>query len=349
MNAGTTTIDWLYREQLRVDQQWSERDSNGFTWWADQNAQRIEVLMRETDPVRGEAFLIRVRTELLDDLALDDRTLQGIGALLMPFASMCGPVYDPATRGLSLSSIVRVHEGIRGWMAPLISMAAALQVAEARVMGPQLEELTVGRFAISGHPSNGMRSKPDEMAEIIATVVAPSGQAPSRWSGKEFEQAVKASMMQPPSLGATYGETGLTVEFPYGEFSSLCQMQADEQHPRYGNGLLVRQSFPVDGLNEISGIRLALKLNAEELGQNPAGYGFGSYCYRENTIHFCTFLPNAVYREGMLTNLYYACAQRARRMSMQFRHDDWSKLSQRQAPALSAFSRMIRKFSRKRP
>jgi hypothetical protein len=194
-----------------------------------------------------------------------------------------------------------------------------------------------------------MRSKPDEMAEIIATVVAPSGQAPSRWSGKEFEQAVKASMMQPPSLGATYGETGLTVEFPYGEFSSLCQMQADEQHPRYGNGLLVRQSFPVDCLNEISGIRLALKLNAEELGQNPAGYGFGSYCYRENTIQFCTFLPNAVYREGMLTNLYYACAQRARRMSMQFRHDDWSKLSQRQAPALSAFSRMIRKFSRKRP
>ena len=68
MNAGSATIEWLYREQLRVDAEWSVRDATGFTWWADQNAQRIEVVRRDHDPELGESFLIRVRTEVLCDL-----------------------------------------------------------------------------------------------------------------------------------------------------------------------------------------------------------------------------------------------------------------------------------------
>ena len=34
MNAGEQTIDWLYREQLQIDEQWSIRTPEGFTWWA---------------------------------------------------------------------------------------------------------------------------------------------------------------------------------------------------------------------------------------------------------------------------------------------------------------------------
>lgn len=172
MNAGSATIEWLYREQLRVDAEWSVRDATGFTWWADQNAQRIEVVRRDHDPELGESFLIRVRTEVLCDLTLDDRALQIIGNFLMPFASMTGPVYGKPARKLSFSSMVRVHEGIRAWMAPLISMAAVLQVGEARILGPRIPELIGGgRFATSGHPDNRSQSGvPIFVKQVTASV-----------------------------------------------------------------------------------------------------------------------------------------------------------------------------------
>ncbi len=44
MNAGDLSIDWLYREQLRVDQQWSVKSAKDFTWWAGKTAQRIVVI-----------------------------------------------------------------------------------------------------------------------------------------------------------------------------------------------------------------------------------------------------------------------------------------------------------------
>jgi hypothetical protein len=40
------------------------------------------------------------------------------------------------------------------------------------------------------------------------------------------------------------------------------------------------------------------------------GYGFGSYHYARGVLRFRTFLPNALYRRGLLPNLYYSCAGR---------------------------------------
>jgi hypothetical protein len=327
MNAGTATINWLYEKQLRIDADWSEREPQGFTWWADRSAQRIEVVRSDHDSELGESFLIRVRTDLLEGVELNERALIVIGSMIMPFASMSGPVYNAATRRLSLCSIVRVHDGIREWMAPLISLSAALQVGEARIMGPQLPTLLPGtRFAVSGHPKRGLRPKPDEMAELISTLIVPHGKASPPLTESDFTGAVKSLMMRPPSLGATADKSGLTVEFPYGDSSSLCQMTIAEKHPRYGRGLHLRQSFPVEIGSEIDGIQLSLDLNAQELAEDPAGYGLGSYCYRADTIHFCSFWPNVCLRKGLIENLYWGCANRAQRMSHRFRGDDWSNL-----------------------
>lgn len=315
MNAGEKTIDWLYREQLKVDDDWSVKREQGFTWWADKNAQTIEVIGSEQNEAGDSAYLISVRTDFLRNVELTPKNLQGMNALLMSFASMAGPVYDSNTRSLSLCSLVRVHEGIRPWISLLISMASVLQVGEARIMGPQAAELFGAEPAETEHPENGWRSEPDEMANIIETLIAPVGRERCKWTASEFQQTVNQYMQRPPSLCATAGGAGLTVEFPYGNFSSLCQFQADQAHPRYGNGLLLVQSFPVGEMPEAAGANLALDLNAVELTKNPAGYGFGSFCYRDKTIHFTGFLPNVSYRSGLLPNLYFTCAARAHRMA----------------------------------
>ena len=327
MNAGMKTVDWLFGEQLKVDDEWSVKNPTGFRWWAHKNLQTIEVVGHETGPNGEIADLVSVRTELLRGLVLADRQLAALDAVLMRFATMAGPVYDQERKTLSLCSLVRVHDGISQWMNPLISVAAVLQLGEASVMASKLARPLDAEEAVSGPPGREMRSEPDEMAGAIATLIAPMGKKPSRWSPAEFQQAVDEYMQAPPSLLANAGGTGFTVEFPYGNQSSLCQVMSDQPHPSLGNGLLLLQSFPVTGKSDVEGSRIALSMNRVELTERPFGYGFGSYTYRPDTLHFTCFFPNALYRPGLLPNIYFSCAGRAREMSVRLAGSDWTETS----------------------
>ena len=339
MNAGERTLEWLLREQLRVDAEWSVRTPKGFRWWADKHAQTIEVVGQEIGPDGELAYLVSVRTELLRSFSLGERELTAINAILMPFASMAGPVYDAQTKTLVLASLVRVHDGISQWMKGLISVAAVLQVGEARMIGTQLAAGLSAQEALSGPPGRGLRDEPDEMTEIIPELIAPLGKQPSRWSPDEFEETVDEYMNQPPALLANSGGAGFTVEFPWSDQSSLCRAMADQRHPRYGNGLLLLQSFPVTAKSDSEGAKLALSLNRVELTERPMGYGFGSYVYRDDTLHFTAFLPNALYQPGLLPNIYFSSAQRAREMSKRMTGTDWTQASF--SPRRSAIGRAM--------
>ena len=339
MNTGIKTIEWLFSEQLRVDDKWSVRTPNGFRWWADRNEQTVEVVGEETGPDGEVGYFVSVRTEMLRALHLGDRELKAINALLMAFASMAGPVYDQEAKTLSLCSLVRVHDAISQWMNPLISVAAVLQIGEVRIIAPGLAKVLNAEEALSGPPQHGLRPEPDEMAEIIDILIAPSGRQPSRWSPAEFQDAVDRFMNQPPALLGSAGGAGFTVEFPYGDQSSLCQAMADQPHPRYGNGLFLLQSFPVEATSDTDGVKLALSMNGIELANTPFGYGFGSYAYRDGTLNFTSFFPNALYRPGMLPNIYFSCAQRAREMSVRLVGSEWTSTSFTQRR--SALGRMM--------
>jgi hypothetical protein len=339
VNAGKQTLDWLYREQLRVDDEWSIRTPSGFKWWAYQHAQTIEIVGRETGPDGQVGELISVRTEFIKSIDLDDRKLASINKILMPTASMAGVVYDAHAKTLSFASLVRVHEGIAGWMKPILSVAAVLQIGEARLFQQMVTEAWGAEDALSGPPGRELRDVPDEMAELCDGLIVPLGQEPARWGAAEFDEAVEDYMRSAPALAANAGGAGFTVEFPYGEQSSLCRAMADQRHPRYGNGLLMVQSFPVQLESELKGAELALQMNAEELTKSPTGYGFGSYCYRGGMLHFNSFYPNALYRPGLLPNFYFAAAQRARAMAQRFTGKDWDNASF--SASRSALGRMI--------
>jgi hypothetical protein len=60
VSPGEKTLNWLYEEQLRVDPEWSVRFFGGFTWWADQHAQTVEIVASEKDEDGATADLISV-------------------------------------------------------------------------------------------------------------------------------------------------------------------------------------------------------------------------------------------------------------------------------------------------
>jgi hypothetical protein len=334
MGVGEQVIDWMYTTQLQVDEEWSIRTPTGFTWWADRNAQTIEIVGEETGPDGEIGYLLSVRTEVLRDFELTDTALVELNDGPMRCAVMAGLVHDTDVRTLSLCSLVLVFDDIASWIQILVSAAAVLQIAEARALGPALAQSLDAREAISGHPRSGMRPIPDEMASA-AEIFVEAGRDPCRWEEVEFQTTVDGYMMQPPSIGALNCGLGFTVEFPFGDESSLCQVMGDQPHPLYGNGLLLLQRFPFDAGSQADGIKLALSLNASDLTRQATGYGFGSYVYIDKMICFTAFFPNGLHRTGVLANLYFSCADRARAMSMRLLNRRWD------ADSFSLESRVI--------
>lgn len=208
----------------------------------------------------------------------------------------------------------------------LMSIAVVLQIAEAQPMVDTLVKYDgIGASeATSGHPTNGMRTSSDEMATIDRSVIIPSGRGPCAWTAKEFADVESRYMQKPPALFSMSDWTGVNVEFPYGDFSSLCEVVANKPHLAYGNGLRVTQSFPMSKSSDAEGARFALLMNATELAGTPTGYGFGTYFYRKGLLCFSTFFPNFMHKPGLLPNLYFAAAHRARAMSVQLIGKDWT-------------------------
>lgn len=322
MNLAEETIDWLYREQLQIDEQWSYLLPTGFTWWADQYAQTVEMVREEQGPNGETGYLLCVRTELLKDLDLTETALAEINAFPMRCASMAGPVYDVEARRLDLWSLARVTDDNGSWMRYLLGAAAVIQLAEARIIAPVLAEAVGAVPATSEHPESGPRTVPDEMA-FAAGVFVNSGDEPCAWPEAEFREAVIGYMNRPPALAATAGGLGFTVEFPFGDKSSLTQVLGDQSHPLYGHGLLILQRFPVDVEAEAEGVKLALSLNAADLTSRLTGYGLGSYVFADDMIHFTGFIPNALHKAGLLPNLYFSCAARAQAMEVRFAEGQW--------------------------
>lgn len=309
MYTGMDTVNRLY-EALGVEDEWAVRYENGFKWWPAERAQTVEILGEADGPEGERGFYISIRTEDSPVEELDSHFLQWTNVLKMPFASMAGPVYNPRKGVSEFCSWALVYEHISGWMGPLLAMAAALQVFETQEAEPSCDKFT-------GHPEKGVRKEPSSIVNVIPGVVQPAGESPSRWTGQEFEEAAELANSLPPVILATSGRQGLTAEFPFGNFSSLLQIDGALQHPVYGRGLLQLQYFPVSGKKgeDEKWIKKALELNEPCISPVPAGYGFGSYLYRDGMITHVSFIPNALYVPGLLNNLLLSAMGRAEAMN----------------------------------
>lgn len=327
MNSGQATLDWLFREQLQIDKEWSEQTPRGFVWWPAQLAQRIEIVGEEEGEGGEIVFLVSIATDMLRGLKLTDTAVLSIHAAMMPFATFAGPVYDEAARTLTLRTLVRVHPDNVDWVKRMLGMAALLQVDEARLFSAHLATILQAEQALSAPAGRELRYDADEMTEMFLGLCAAQGAQAARWSAAEFQDAVTKYMQGPPALMASAGGAALTVEFPFGSQSSLCQVMATQPHPRFGTGLFALQTFPVNAASDVDGARQALELNSDELSVSPFGYGCGSYVYRNELLCFVSFIPNVAYRSGLLPNVYYSCAQRARELSVRFTGVEWSPQS----------------------
>ena len=311
-DVGTDVVNGIFN-LLKIDAEWSAPISRGFSWWGHRLRQRIW----STPPYDDRGIVIH-RVYAVTDAVRDIKVSQTAADIaLSPLGTLAigsAKIFDPGEQVIRLWTSATVHAEVAPWMTPLLASYAILQVIEAERTAELVADATQGVINRTSHPTSGMRQTPDEMLNVLDIGFRPMGQKKSPWNGND--ELLKIS----DALNATncfcMGDTtGLTVEFQFGQDTSMMRIISTENHPSIGSGVGMFFQIPIFGSQE-SACMIAGALNrAEEHTKSPS-HLIGSWCAKtlgnRSVPAFVTFLPTALYKPGLLTSLTYSAVNRAR-------------------------------------
>jgi hypothetical protein len=152
------------------------------------------------------------------------------------------------------------------------------------------------------------------MLNIIEHSYAPLGQEVPAWANSvEFEEA--AAFFNKSNSFSTADKAGLTAEFAWGENqTSMMTSVLDQPHPQLGNGVLTLLHLPLSLESEASAT-LAGRLNQLEVNSVTRAHLLGAWCVEEvggsHTGVFVSFIPNAMYKPGLLPQILFTMGIRA--------------------------------------
>jgi len=154
------------------------------------------------------------------------------------------------------------------------------------------------------------------MLEVANRVYAPLGKRPSQWAGTgEFESFAEKWAKSDFCFG--FGDpTGMVIETPFGNDSALIKFSTDEKHPQLGHGLRATLQLPFFE-NKIATANMAAELNHHEaltwtnFPQLGGWHSHQSDGDRQG-LAFSSFIPNALHRPGLATEMAFWFLQRAR-------------------------------------
>jgi hypothetical protein len=310
-DVGVAAIDQIFR-LWQVDEAWSVRERRGFAWWGGDYRQRVCVDAGRND---NGIFIYKMSavTDFLRGVDPHDPALAERLAFLNRYSSSYALTLDEGERRVLLFSSVVLHEQNADWIVPHFSALAIIQPIDAQVRAHVGAEMLGGAPDKSGHPSSGVRLQHDDMLNIIQATYRPLGEGPSRWvDSNEFEQV--PTLLSKGGFFSTGGRSGLSAEISFGNDSALITASGDERHPQLGHGVCLLLHLPCS-LSKAVAARLALELNSADANAT-AGHLLGSWCSAErrggNVPVFASFIPNLLYRPGLLFQMILSLGIKAR-------------------------------------
>ena len=186
---------------------------------------------------------------------------------------------------------------------------AIMQPINAQIQAGFLPETLKGGAPDTSRPEHLANAGLHGALSLAEQVLVPIGQEEWRWRGTtEFSDFEEEYARNHDCFG--FGsETGLTVETPFGSNSALIRLRTDQKHPALGNGLLATLQVPffadaseiasecawLNFFESITWTKVPLFgcWHPDSLGQKAEQEG----------LAFASFVPNALYREGLATNV----------------------------------------------
>jgi hypothetical protein len=296
---------------------------SGFDWTPGSHLVRVRV-----DDEGGQSagrIRLSVETELLNDIPVEKQAFRNlVGATSLFITSSYSLVYPPADvwekfgggapAPLTMFSSAYISEELLGWLPAFFAQLAVMQPIDAEMRSAMLPKI-LG----AGEPAFAAGTKKqtyDDILEVAGTVYAPAGEQPSRWIGSSEFADFAENYGRSDSCFGNGDATGLSFEVPFGSNSALIRLQTDQRHPQLKNGLLITVQLP-HWANSAEIDELAANLNfAEARGwtdfpQIGCWHSHARGDGQSVSAH-SSFIPNALYRPGLVFNLAAWSASRAR-------------------------------------
>ena len=321
-NAEGSTADELARralglvhETLLIDEEWTTRSKDGFSWLA----WRLRQSFRSGMPfVHDGHELIRVSaaTVVVDGVRVDGKRVVDFLGMFNRFTVGEALLWDASERSIVSNTAVVLHEPVLEWRIKELSANAILALAAAEIRGESYVAPFAGQLARREHPDHGPRVVADDMLNVVRDAFAPAGSGASEFAQAEEFREIEAIVRDGPFFTAGGSESGIAVEFAFGnDDTSLLHMRTDQQHPWLGSGLLATLKVRLPAHLRLRAADAAGYLNALEARGDYPYQSAGAWCVEheepERIIAHAHFVPNALYQSGISRDVLFSGINRA--------------------------------------
>jgi len=268
------------------------------------------------DP-RENGVRVSVSTRLLKDFPINNsKAVKLLDAMTPMLSSTYSLVYPPQAIldianepdgpfDLELFSSIYIDNNLVGWLPKFFAQATIMQAIDAELSGYSLPDVLGG-----GQPAyeGGNKSEQlDGIFDVREQIFVPEGLQPSRWQGSdEFADFVEKFGKSEGCI-ANADPKGLTAEVPFGNDSALIKCWTDQVHPQLGNGLLITLQLPQDVADQSNNGAATLNLfearGWTEVPNLGCWHTRDTGTARGTVSAHSTFIPNALYRPGLIQNL----------------------------------------------
>jgi hypothetical protein len=191
--------------------------------------------------------------------------------------------------------------------------AALLQAIDAEFYSHQWAKELGGEPAFIG---SGRASAYDDILNVARDFFGPEGAQPSRWRDVDEFSAFAKQFGNSDACWANADADGMALEAPFGNDSVLIRLRSHLPHAQLGNGLSVTLELPtISSVEEaVSGAAHLNFWEAKFWTDIPLLGCWHVVVMRgdEARVAHTSFIPNALYTEGIASNLALWSIARAR-------------------------------------
>ena len=304
-DLGEKMID-LVHSKLQIDEVWTLRGSRYFSWIA----HRLQQTVLTHQPIQDgdfKLFKLCAETIVVDEVRAPESVVYQTLSELNQHSFGCCYSFNKSEQKIYATTNVWVHDGTADWRLNLFNTYVIGQLCFTEAEADYLAEMCTGKVAIRTHPTNGIRHTPDEMLSIVDELIAVKGEDSSSYSNA-FEFEAVADYVKLTDLVATIGGTadGIALESSFDNYTAIAILRSSLKHRLLGTGLSTKIRLPIE-ISPGEGHRIASMMNIKERDSGPiGGQGHtGAWCVDRSalgheTVTYSSFLPNLVYRDGLI-------------------------------------------------
>lgn len=341
---GTDMLDEI-RAIWQVKAGDREDIEGGFHWWPGHH----KVTVRCTSQTSSDTWRLSVSTEYLKGINFEDpeSAIQvfGMGAFAPTYAWACMPPemskqYNiPSDGAVYFYSATYVRPATEKWLPRLFAQLSIMQAIDAQRSADSFAEMLKGTANKSGARFASGLDDMDPVLYVAAEVLAPAGEESSRWAGAMEFDAITEQFGQSDATVAARSSGGVALQTSFGADAAHLSLRHDIPHPALGSGLLGTIRLPVlQTRTESAQACMWLNYLASTSWTDapihgtwhPQEAGPGRFCPA-----YGTFIPNALYSDGLATNVALwnlSLARWARKAA-------WPQLNDRPMPEILAARR----------